>query len=299
MPETSTDYYNSLNYENELLDNKINTYNKNELKDKQELFDEKKVHVNESINTIKFINNIMFGIYLLLVIVLGCFLYNKDMSYKAKILLLLLLLMYPFFITGLQDNIRFIYNYFFSETTRINIPVKKNNITELSDNYDTSINRNDENNIINYKKYNKQNSIIQTRIDNIKNDSSTNIRSSFYKQEKTNNYAYLNSLLLFVYYACVLGLLYELFLTDSFPFNKYIKIGIFLLTALYPFYINMVTELLIFTFSMIYAIISGQAYKIPTNYNIHFLTRNPNIEKSIGYASTVIDELKDSRNLFK
>jgi hypothetical protein len=130
--EDSSELFKSINRQNNILSDKINKIKYNEIHDKQDVNIEKALYVKDSIYYLRIFNNYLFGFYIVLLFILAYLFYKKDLPLIGKILVLVLLLLYPFFISGLQDNLRFIYNFLFSETTNINVSTDEKNITELS-----------------------------------------------------------------------------------------------------------------------------------------------------------------------
>jgi hypothetical protein len=261
-----TKQYENVVKENVILNDKINTYMFSENKGKQDIDDEKSKYLQETILTMRFINNCLFGIYLTLFAGLAYTIYNKDLNVKAKIALFLVFLLYPFFISALQDNLRFIYNFLFSASTNINtssVPesneVVNNNATNIYNSYD---------NEVDYNALVKENSILGTKVTNNKNDSLVNSRNSIFTADQSEQYKTMNSYLFILYYLCVLGFIYVLFATASFPFNIYIKIIIVVLLAGYPYYIDMITIIIMYVLTVLYNLIMGQPYKDPnTKYD--------------------------------
>jgi hypothetical protein len=252
--------YFQLFKENSIFNNDLNSDIKNKESDNKLVNEENAKYLTYSNSQLRFANNVLFGIYLFLLCILAYILYNKNMPYKAKIIILLILLLYPFYISALQDNLRFLYNFLFSGSTNINETVARDNITEISNShkYGTS-------GSIYYDGLTKENSVIDTKTNNIKKDSSTNDRNSVLTSVETENYKYLNTGLFYIYYICVVGFLYVLFATSNFPFNIYLKIVIIILLAGYPYYINMVANYLIYLITMIYSTIMARTYKDPNN----------------------------------
>jgi len=115
-------YYENIAIENLTLTSHLNNYMFSKKNEKQIVGDENSQYLTEMIKTLRFTNNILFGFYLVLIIVLVYILYNKkEIIWKAKVALVSFLLMFPFFISGFQDTLRFTYNFIFSSTTNINV----------------------------------------------------------------------------------------------------------------------------------------------------------------------------------
>ena len=254
-------HYENIMKENTILSDKINTHLFSENKDKQEVHDEKSKYLKETILNMQFLNNCLFGIYLILLVGLAYILYTKSLDIRAKLSLFLLLLLYPFYISGLQDNFRFIYNFLFSETTHINVStVPESN--EVTHNNETTFNKQDDNSAF-YGALSKETSILDTKISNVKNNSLMNIRNSNFTSEQSVYYKSVNNYLFYFYYLCMFGFIYELFATSIFPFNIYVKILLVVLLAGYPFYIDMLVGGLIYVFTVLYKLVMSQPYKDP------------------------------------
>jgi hypothetical protein len=219
--------HESISKENTVLTNKINTYLFSENKDKQHVDDVKTIYLKETIANMRILNNYLFGIYLLLFTGLAYLIYNMTLNIRAKVALLLVFLLYPFYINALQDNVRFIYNFLFSETTNINTSSIPESNELLNDNI-SSISSSD-NIVVNYNSIAKENSILDTKVTNNMNLSLMNTRQSIFTSEQSLFYKTINNYLFIIYYLCVLGIIYELFATTGFPFNIYIKITITIL----------------------------------------------------------------------
>ena len=257
-------YYENILNQNKFLNNKINTDKFSEKVDNQHIHDAKSNYLNDTTNYMRFLNNVLYGIYLILLAVLGYLLYNKTMSYKAKIAIFTLLLLYPFFISALQDNLRFIYNFLFSDTTNVNQVVEADNKTELSNNYESN-NDIDNDDSLDYNNISHENSIIETKTNNINNESSTNFRNSLFTSYSSETYKNINAYLLYFFYACGVGFLYELFATDAFPFNIYLKIFIVILLVGYPYYVDSIAVFVLYAINLMYSLIMGYAYKDPNS----------------------------------
>jgi hypothetical protein len=251
--------YNTIIKENTILNDKINTHMFSENKDKQDVDVEKSKYLKETILNMRFFNNCLFGIYLTLFAGLAYIIYNKPLNYKAKIALVLVFLLYPFFISGLQDNLRFIYNFLFSASTNINTSSVPESNELLNTNISNIHKTNDDD--INYNSLLKENSILSTKESNNKNESLMNSRNSIFTAGKSEYYKTINNYLFILYYLCVLGFIYVLFATAAFPINIYLKITLVVLLAGYPFYIDMVAIGVIYVITVLYKLIMGQPYK--------------------------------------
>ena len=254
-------HYDSIIKENNILHDKINTHLFSVNSDKQELDDEKSKYLKDVIIDMRFMNNCLFGIYLVLLVGLAYIIYNKELDIRAKTSLVLLFLIYPFFISGLQDNLRFIYNFLFSATTNINV----SSVPDKNELINTNVpnNNTDNDNEVNYNSLSKENSILDTKITNFGNNSVTNVRHSEFTLDKSDSYKSINVYLFYFYYICVLGFLYQLFATDAMPFNIYVKIFVVIALAGYPYYVDIIAEFLIYVFTLLYKLTMSQAYKHP------------------------------------
>jgi hypothetical protein len=178
---------------------------------------------------------------------------------RAKIALFLVFLLYPFYISALQDNLRFIYNFLFSATTKINTSSIPESNELINDNA-SNIYKSDAEEV-NYNALVKENSILDTKNVNTTNDKLLNSRNSVFTADQSEQYKTLNGYLFILYYICALGFVYVLFTTTAFPFNIYLKIIMVVLLAGYPFYIDMITIVLMYVFTVFYKLIMGQPYK--------------------------------------
>jgi hypothetical protein len=104
---TTEQYYDAVRAENNMLDN-----NKIQSLDNYSTDNSKSFYILNTSDSIRFVNNIMFIIYYLLILILVYFMYNKNIHIYSKLILFLLLLLYPFFITEFQDNLRYVYHIF-------------------------------------------------------------------------------------------------------------------------------------------------------------------------------------------
>jgi len=209
----------------------------------------------------RFVNNCLFGIYLTLFAGLAYIIYSKPLNIKAKIAIILLFLLYPFYISALQDNLRFIYNFLFSATTNINTSSLPES-NELINNNTSNIHKTEEKEI-DYNALVKENSILETKVTNNQNDKLTNTRNSIFTADNSENYKTINGYLFLLYYLCALGFVYVLFATTAFPFNIYLKITLVVLLAGYPYYVDLITIALMYVLTVLYKLIMGQPYKNP------------------------------------
>ena len=191
------------------------------------------------------------------------------MSLKIKIALFLLVLLYPFYISGLQNNLRFIYNFLFSQTTKVNIPVLPNNTSD-SVNEHESMPIDTDSELNTHEQLLKENSIVDTKITNITSDSITDTRNSLFSVTGTSFYKNLSTALFFIYYICLLGFIYLMF--TKIKFNIYVKIAIIVLLGAYPFYADILSKLVIYLLSFLYSMIMVKTYTDPDlKYNTSLL----------------------------
>jgi hypothetical protein len=99
-------YFDAVHSENNMMDN-----NKKTTMDKYSADASKPVYINKSSNSLDTVNNIIFVVYYVLLFVLVYFLYNKEYPIFSKIILFIVLLLFPFYITDLQRNLKLAYNY--------------------------------------------------------------------------------------------------------------------------------------------------------------------------------------------
>uniref|UniRef100_A0A6C0LC19 Uncharacterized protein n=1 Tax=viral metagenome TaxID=1070528 RepID=A0A6C0LC19_9ZZZZ len=258
---TMLNQYENVVKENTILNDKINTHMFSENKGKKDIDDEKSKYLQETILTMRFINNCLFGVYLTLFAGLAYTIYNKDLNIKAKIALFLVFLLYPFYISALQDNLRFVYNFLFSATANINTSSLPES-NELINNNTSNIHSSEEKEV-DYNALLKENSILETKVTNIKNDKTMNSRNSIFTAEQSEQYKTMNSYLFVLYYLCVLGFVYVLFATASFQFNIYLKVTLVVLLAGYPYYIDMIAIAIMYVLTVLYKLVMGQTYKDP------------------------------------
>jgi len=257
-------YYENIALENLTLTNNLNLNMFSKKNEKHIVGDENSLYLTDMVKTLRFTNNVLFGFYLLLIVVLVYILYNKkEIIWKAKVALVSFLLLFPFFISGFQDTLRFIYNFLFSSTTNINITTIPEYETEIKD--DITLIKNGNNDFQKYQGINLQNSIFDTKIENIKRKSTMNYRNSDFYNEKTSYYKNVNMVLFIIYYSCVIGFLYELFVLNTIKVDIYVKIGIVVLLGGYPFYAGWLSKFLIYIFTMIHTSVMVKAYKDPGN----------------------------------
>jgi len=101
---TSEQYYDALHSENSMLNN-----NMKQTLDNYSADTNKPKYLEDTASTLKFINNIVFIMYYFLIFVLVFFLYDKEIPFSSKAILVIILLLFPFFITELQDNLKTLY----------------------------------------------------------------------------------------------------------------------------------------------------------------------------------------------
>lgn len=109
-----------------------------------------------------------------------------------------------------------------------------------------------------------QNQILMNQIKDNKEKYSTDIQKVNYQSEKIDS---LKSTYVFVFatfYIILLGLIYILFAVNT-TMSRNIKIAIVVVFALYPFYVNVLQQLLYFLGEYIFAIMNGNVYT-PNNY---------------------------------
>jgi len=104
----TSQYYDNIHTQNYLLNN-----NRKDVNEKYSIDDSLINYVSDSIDSLKFINNIMFIIYYFLITVLALFMYDKNIPLFSKITLFIILILFPFYVTELQDNLMLMYNYLF------------------------------------------------------------------------------------------------------------------------------------------------------------------------------------------
>jgi len=102
---TTDQYHDAVHSENIRLNNNINPTNEEYSTDDSKLF-----YMTGTKESLKLINGVIFTIYYALIIILVYFIYDKDIHITVKISLITVLALFPFYITELQDNLRFLYN---------------------------------------------------------------------------------------------------------------------------------------------------------------------------------------------
>jgi hypothetical protein len=105
---TTDQYHDAVHSENIRLNNNINPTNEEYSTDDSKLF-----YMTGTKESLRIVNGIIFTIYYALIIILVYFIYNKDINIIVKISLIIVLALFPFYITELQDNLRFLYNIAF------------------------------------------------------------------------------------------------------------------------------------------------------------------------------------------
>jgi hypothetical protein len=108
VANTTIQYYDSVHSQNYILNN-----NRDKVSEDYSIDDGLVSYLSNSKDSLSFINNIMFLVYYLLIIVLLFFIYNKNMSVYSKIALFVVLILFPFYVTQLQNNLRLAYSFLF------------------------------------------------------------------------------------------------------------------------------------------------------------------------------------------
>jgi hypothetical protein len=105
---TADQYHDAVHSENIRLNNNLKPTTEEYSTDDSKLF-----YMTRTKETLKIVNNIIFVIYYALIIVLVFFLYSREFNVTIKIILILVLVLFPFYITKLQDHLRYIYRIIF------------------------------------------------------------------------------------------------------------------------------------------------------------------------------------------
>jgi hypothetical protein len=197
---------------------------------------------------------------IILLLLLAYLLYNNTLPWKNRGAIFLLLLLYPFFISSLQDNLRFLYNFLFSSTTNINTSASKETNSDTLNNYKSDPTKRDE---IQYNQVKKENSMISTTYTNLMNNSNKNDRQSIFKATESYNLNFWNFALLILFYFVVAIFIYYLFTSTVLSFSIYLKIVIVLIIVPYPFYCDIVANFIIYLFSLLYSLVMVKTYKDP------------------------------------
>jgi hypothetical protein len=101
---TADQYHDAVHSENIRLNNNLKPTKEDYSTDDSKLF-----YMTGTQETLKFVNNIIFIIYYALIIVLVFFLYSREFHVTIKIILILVLVLFPFYITKLQEHLRYVY----------------------------------------------------------------------------------------------------------------------------------------------------------------------------------------------
>lgn len=110
----------------------------------------------------------------------------------------------------------------------------------------------------------KQNQILTNQIKDNKEKYSTDIQKVNYQSEKITSLKTSYVIVFAIFYIILLGLIYILFAVNT-TMSRNIKIAIVVLFALYPFYVNVLQQLLYFLGTYIFAMMNGNVYT-PNNY---------------------------------
>jgi heme/copper-type cytochrome/quinol oxidase subunit 4 len=110
----------------------------------------------------------------------------------------------------------------------------------------------------------KQNQILTNQIKDNKEKYSIDVQKVNYQSEKITSLKATYVFIFFLFYAILLGLIYILFAVNT-TMSRNIKIAIVVLFAFYPFYVNVLQQLLYFLGEYIFAIMNGNVYT-PNNY---------------------------------
>lgn len=111
---------------------------------------------------------------------------------------------------------------------------------------------------ISYEAIKKQNVLLNDQIQTNKGVYSTYDKQSFYAQEKIDTYKKMNFILYLLFYACLLGLIFMMFINET--FSIYTKIGIVFAFILYPYVIRIIGKMFVFLFDYSIAVIKGEVY---------------------------------------
>uniref|UniRef100_A0A6C0JHF3 Uncharacterized protein n=1 Tax=viral metagenome TaxID=1070528 RepID=A0A6C0JHF3_9ZZZZ len=99
-------YHDALKSENKILDN-----HSKETVDSYSTDNSRNFYLFETKDILTTMNDYFSMIYYFLLIIFAYFIYYKPIPMYSKIILLIILFLFPFFITELQDNLRFVYKY--------------------------------------------------------------------------------------------------------------------------------------------------------------------------------------------
>lgn len=111
---------------------------------------------------------------------------------------------------------------------------------------------------VSYEAIKKQNILLDDQIQTNKGVYSTYDKQSFYKQEKIDTFKKMNFILYLLFYICLIGLIYMMFINET--FSIYQKIGIVFAFMIYPYVIRIIEKMLIFLFDYFIAIVNGDVY---------------------------------------
>lgn len=110
----------------------------------------------------------------------------------------------------------------------------------------------------------KQNQILTNQIKDNKEKYSIDIQKVNYQSEKIDSLKAIYVFVFAIFYIVLLGLIYILFAVNT-TMSRNIKIAIVVLFAFYPFYVNVLQQLLYFLGKYIFAIMNWNVYT-PNNY---------------------------------
>jgi heme/copper-type cytochrome/quinol oxidase subunit 4 len=110
----------------------------------------------------------------------------------------------------------------------------------------------------------KQNQILTNQIKDNKEKYSIDVQKVNYQSEKITSLKTTYVFIFILFYTILLGLIYILFAVNT-TMSRNIKIAIVVLFAFYPFYVNVLQQLLYFLGEYIFAMMNGNVYT-PNNY---------------------------------
>jgi len=263
-------FYYAIDDQNHILNEKTNKDNFREKKEETTTNDQTISYLSKTVIDLRFVIDVMFYIYMFLVLILTYFLYiNKTIFWKSKIATISFLLIFPFFINSFQDNLRYLYNFLFSASTNVNtVSIKEkdpDSITQykFKKHKGKFIKREVLDRGVTYHVVENQNALIDNQVENIQKKAVTNFRHSEFFNGKADYYKSTYKILFYVYYICVLGFLYELFVNDSMKIDIYKKMALVLVIGTYPFYCDFVSKSLIFIGTLLYSFMMSKTYKHP------------------------------------
>jgi hypothetical protein len=99
-------YHNALKSENRILDN-----NSKQTVDNYSTDNSRNFYLFETKDILTTMNDYFSMIYYILLIIFAYFIFYKPIPWYSKTILIIILILFPFFITQLQDNLRFVYKY--------------------------------------------------------------------------------------------------------------------------------------------------------------------------------------------